>query len=100
MEKCTFCVQRVQEAGDGLPDRLLHRAVLLAHDHSRALRVAQQQSARLGKPVKFLFPSSIAVYGLPDLDAKRAAGKVADATMKNVRASMGMSLEFESGRKR
>jgi tryptophanyl-tRNA synthetase len=29
-----------------------------------------------------------------------AAGKVADATMKDVRASMGMSLEFESGRKR
>jgi tryptophanyl-tRNA synthetase len=29
-----------------------------------------------------------------------AAGKVADATMKDVRASMGMSLEFETGRKR
>jgi len=28
-----------------------------------------------------------------------AAGKVADATMKDVRASMGMSLEFEPGRK-
>src|SRR5215470_7661372 len=28
-----------------------------------------------------------------------AAGKVADTTMKDVRASMGMSLEFESGRK-
>ena len=28
-----------------------------------------------------------------------AAGKVADATMKDVRASMGMSLEFESKRK-
>ena len=28
-----------------------------------------------------------------------AAGKVADATMKDVRASMGMSLEFDSKRK-
>jgi nucleoside-diphosphate-sugar epimerase len=28
--------------------------------------------------VKFLFPSSIAVYGLPDLDAKRKAGRVAE----------------------
>jgi hypothetical protein len=28
-----------------------------------------------------------------------AAGKVADATMKDARASMGMSLQFETGRK-
>jgi hypothetical protein len=28
-----------------------------------------------------------------------AAGKVADSTMKDVRASMGMSLGFEPGRK-
>ena len=40
------------------------------------LRVAQQQSARLGRAVKFLFPSSIAVYGLPDLATKAAAGRV------------------------
>ena len=29
------------------------------------LRMAQNQSSRLGRPVRFLFPSSIAVYGLP-----------------------------------
>jgi threonine 3-dehydrogenase len=40
------------------------------------LRVAQNQSSRLGRPVRFVFPSSIAVYGLPTLDAKRAIGKV------------------------
>ncbi|NUO54798.1 MAG: NAD-dependent epimerase/dehydratase family protein [Polyangiaceae bacterium] len=40
------------------------------------LRVAQQQSARLGKAVKFLFPSSIAVYGLPDTDTKKQVGKI------------------------
>ncbi len=42
------------------------------------LRVAQQQSARLGRPVRFLFPSSIAVYGLPDVATKRAAGKIGE----------------------
>lgn len=40
------------------------------------LRVAQQQSARLGHPVRFLFPSSIAAYGLPNLEEKRAAGRI------------------------
>jgi threonine 3-dehydrogenase len=40
------------------------------------LRVAQNQSSRLGRPVRFVFPSSIAVYGLPTLAAKRAIGKV------------------------
>jgi nucleoside-diphosphate-sugar epimerase len=41
-----------------------------------ALRMAQNQSSRLGRPVRFLFPSSIAVYGLPSLDEKRAIGAV------------------------
>ncbi|MGA7123784.1 MAG: NAD-dependent epimerase/dehydratase family protein [Polyangiaceae bacterium] len=40
------------------------------------LRVAQKQSSRSGQPVRFLFPSSIAVYGLPSLETKRAVGKV------------------------
>jgi nucleoside-diphosphate-sugar epimerase len=40
------------------------------------LRVAQQQSARLGRPVRFLFPSSIAVYGLPDAATKKAVGRI------------------------
>ncbi len=40
------------------------------------LRVAQQQSARLGRPVKFLFPSSIAVFGLPTLEEKRRVGRI------------------------
>src|SRR6187397_663752 len=39
------------------------------------LRVAQQQSARLGKAVRFLFPSSIAAFGLPDTDTKKRVGK-------------------------
>jgi nucleoside-diphosphate-sugar epimerase len=40
------------------------------------LRAAQAQSSRLGRAVRFVFPSSIAVYGLPSLDEKRAAGAV------------------------
>jgi len=31
-----------------------------------------------GAPVRFLFPSSIAVYGLPDLTTKRKAGRVGE----------------------
>jgi threonine 3-dehydrogenase len=40
------------------------------------LRTAQAQSSRLGRPVRFVFPSSIAVYGLPSLEEKRAVGRV------------------------
>jgi threonine 3-dehydrogenase len=40
------------------------------------LRMATNQSSRLGRPVRVLFPSSIAVYGLPSLDVKRKAGRV------------------------
>ncbi len=42
------------------------------------LRMAVEAARSLGRPVKFLFPSSIAVYGLPDLSTKRAVGKVAE----------------------
>lgn len=34
------------------------------------LKLANDQSEWRGKPVKFIFPSSIAVYGMPDLDTK------------------------------
>src|SRR5581483_7062342 len=42
------------------------------------LHVAVEEARSLGHPVKFLFPSSIAAYGFPDLAAKRAAGRVAE----------------------
>jgi nucleoside-diphosphate-sugar epimerase len=42
------------------------------------LSLAIEEGRELGQPVKFLFPSSIAVYGLPDVPTKRAAGKVAE----------------------
>jgi threonine 3-dehydrogenase len=40
------------------------------------LRVAQNQSGRLGRAVRFIFPSSIAVYGLANTDEKKKAGRV------------------------
>ena len=40
------------------------------------LRMAQNQSGRLGRAVRFVFPSSIAVYGLPTVEEKTRAGRV------------------------
>jgi threonine 3-dehydrogenase len=44
------------------------------------LQLAADQARSHGKPVKFLFPSSIAVYGLGDLDTKARAGAVTEET--------------------
>ncbi len=41
-------------------------------------RLAVEEGRSHGRPVRFLFPSSIAVYGLPDLDTKREAGRVVE----------------------
>lgn len=43
------------------------------------LRLAVEQSQWQGKAVKFLYPSSIAAYGLPSLDVKNHAGKVKES---------------------
>ena len=40
------------------------------------LRLAVEQSAWQGRAVKFIYPSSIAAYGIPDLETKNHAGKV------------------------
>ena len=42
------------------------------------LELAMEEARSRGRAVTFLFPSSIAVYGLPDLATKRAAAKVAE----------------------
>ncbi len=44
------------------------------------LKLAIEQSRWHGTPVKFLFPSSIAVYGFPGVAAKKQAGKVREDT--------------------
>jgi nucleoside-diphosphate-sugar epimerase len=40
------------------------------------LEFAEREAESHGRPVVFLYPSSIAVYGLPDLETKRRAGRV------------------------
>jgi nucleoside-diphosphate-sugar epimerase len=40
------------------------------------LEFAQHEAESHGRPVTFLYPSSIAAFGLPTLEAKRAAGRV------------------------
>jgi nucleoside-diphosphate-sugar epimerase len=42
------------------------------------LEFAQSQGMSHGRRVKFLYPSSIAAYGLPGADAKASAGKVSE----------------------
>jgi nucleoside-diphosphate-sugar epimerase len=99
-----LCAQTI--AGDVLDQRLLarlvsefeihtvfHLAALLstraeftpetAHEVNvqgtlNLLELAVEQSRWHGRDVRFLFPSSIAAYGLPDLATKRATGKVAE----------------------
>jgi threonine 3-dehydrogenase len=43
------------------------------------LMLADYKSEKLKKPVKFLFPSSIAVYGFPDRNIKHSAGIVKES---------------------
>jgi threonine 3-dehydrogenase len=40
------------------------------------LEFAQREGESHGRPVRFVYPSSIAVYGLPDLETKSRVGKV------------------------
>ncbi len=42
----------------------------------KLLKLAVDQSSWIGKKVKFMFPSSVAIYGMPDLATKANVGKV------------------------
>ena len=44
------------------------------------LEFAQHEAESHGKPVIFMYPSSIAVYGIPTVDEKKRAGRVAEDT--------------------
>src|SRR3954468_18981652 len=74
-------------------DRVFHLAALLstrseftpvtAHHVNvegtlNLLEFAQRQGESHGRPVIFIYPSSIAAYGLPDLDTKMRAGAVTE----------------------
>jgi nucleoside-diphosphate-sugar epimerase len=73
------------------PDAVFHLAALLSSKAERdpdlahevnvtatlnLFRLCRERAREAGKDVRFLFPSSIAVYGLPDAAAKAAAGAV------------------------
>jgi len=45
----------------------------------RLLEFAQREAESHGRPVLFMYPSSIAAYGLPDLETKARAGKIEEA---------------------
>lgn len=47
------------------------------------LQVAAEQSQRRGKPVRFIFPSSIAAYGMPDLVIKERDRRVKEWQWNN-----------------
>lgn len=76
---------------DHRPDAMFHLAALLsskaerdpdlAHDVNvsatlNLFRLCRERARQSGRDVRFLFPSSIAVYGLPDAAAKAAAAAV------------------------
>jgi len=94
-ETRSLCVETVEmdvRDRDGLkdligrhhPSRVLHLAAILsshaerdpklAHKVNVEATIAMFEMCRAAGPVRFLFPSSIAVYGLPDLTTKTAQG--------------------------
>lgn len=55
------------------------------------LEIAVTQTHLQGRPVKFLYPSSIAVYGFPDLASKNKAGKVREDEWCTPRTMYGIN---------
>jgi nucleoside-diphosphate-sugar epimerase len=55
------------------------------------LEMAAEQARRDGREVKFIFPSSIAVYGLPNLEQKQAAGRVKETEWCEPRTMYGIN---------
>lgn len=86
------------------PDHVLHLAAvlstkaekdpMLAHEVNvngtlELIRFAAETAARCRRDVTFSFPSSIAVYGLPDARAKEAAGAVKETDWNFPTAAYG-----------
>jgi len=53
------------------------------------LEFAQREGESHGRPVVFVYPSSIAAYGLPDLATKQRAGRVAEDEWNTPRTMYG-----------
>jgi threonine 3-dehydrogenase len=87
-------------------DAIYHLAALLSTKSERQPRLANRvnvdgalnllelgiaQARQQGRDVVFLYPSSIAVYGLPDLPTKRKAGKVREDDWCEPRTMYGIN---------
>jgi nucleoside-diphosphate-sugar epimerase len=55
------------------------------------LEIAVTQSHLQGREIKFIYPSSIAVYGLPDIATKQRAGKVKEDQWLTPRTMYGIN---------
>jgi nucleoside-diphosphate-sugar epimerase len=55
------------------------------------LEIAVTQSRLQGREIKFIYPSSIAVYGLPDIATKQRAGKVKEDQWLTPRTIYGIN---------
>jgi len=55
------------------------------------LEIAVTQSRLQGREIKFIYPSSIAVYGLPDLATKKQAGKIKEGQWLTPRTMYGIN---------
>jgi threonine 3-dehydrogenase len=53
------------------------------------LEFAHREGESHGRPVVFIYPSSVAAYGLPDLDTKRSAGPVPEEAWNTPRTMYG-----------
>ncbi len=53
------------------------------------LMLAAYRSEKYGRSVKFIFPSSIAAYGMPNIETKRAAGAVREEDWDNPHTMYG-----------
>jgi threonine 3-dehydrogenase len=87
-------------------DAIFHLAALLSTKSERQPRLANRvnvdgtlnllelaigQARQQGREIKFLYPSSIAVYGLPDLDTKLCEGKVKEEQWCEPRTMYGIN---------
>ncbi len=92
-EECLHRIFREQA-----PSHIFHLAALLSTSGERSperahavnvtgtlnlLRLSAEQFLQRGQRIRFLFPSSIAVYGLPDLATKEQAGSVREDQFTN-----------------
>jgi nucleoside-diphosphate-sugar epimerase len=55
------------------------------------LEIAVTQSRLQGREIKFIYPSSIAVYGLPDMAVKQRAGKIKEDQWLTPRTMYGIN---------